>query len=127
PDWDGAIAGLKRAVTELDTRTRAEAHHLLGRMLGRKGAETSVVVAELREAVRLQPDSADFHNTLGLVLIQSGEDAAGIASLREAVRLAPDYAEARANLGAALTPTDSEAAVRELERAVALAPASLNA
>ena len=96
-------------------------------MLGRKGAETSAVVAELREAVRLRPDSADFHNTLGLVLIQAGDDAAGIASLREAVRLAPDYAEARANLGAALTPTDPDAAIRELERAVALAPASLNA
>ena len=85
------------------------------------------MVAELREAVRLRPDSADSHNTLGLVLIQAGDDAAGIASLREAVRLAPDYAEARANLGAALTPTDPDAAVRELERAVALAPASLNA
>ena len=91
-------------------------------MLGRKGAETSAVVAELREAVRLRPDSADFHNTLGLVLIQAGDDAAGIASLREAVRLAPDFAEARANLGAALTPTDPDAAIRELERAVALRP-----
>ena len=38
-----------------------------------------------------------------------------IAALREAVRLAPDYAEARTNLGAALTPTDAEAAIRELE------------
>ena len=148
PDWDAAIAGLNQALSrdsglglravapdakagardsEPNTLVRAEAHHLLGRMLGRKGAETSAVVAELREAVRLRPDSADFHNTLGLVLIQAGDDAAGIASLREAVRLAPDYAEARANLGAALTPTDPDAAIRELERAVALAPASLNA
>ena len=106
---------------------RAEAHHLLGRMLGRQGADSRAVIAELREAVRLRPGLAEAHNTLGLVFVQAGDDAAGIASLREAVRLDPGYAEARANLGAALTPTDAEAAVRELERAVALAPASLNA
>ncbi len=47
--------------------------------------------------------------------------------MREAVRLAPDYADAHANLGAALTPTDAEEAVRELEQAVALAPASVKA
>ena len=63
----------------------------------------------------------------GYRITKAGDDAAGIASLRDAVRLAPDYAEARANLGAALTPTDPDTAIRELERAVALAPASLNA
>ena len=56
------------------------------------------------------------------MLIQAGDDPGGIAALREAVRLDPDYAEAHANLGAALTPTDPEAAIRELEQAVALAP-----
>jgi superkiller protein 3 len=131
PDWDAAIAGLKAALAAPAALAagddRADAHHVLGRMLGRKGAETSAVIAELRAAVRLRPGSAEMHNTLGLVLIQAADDAAGIASLREAVRLAPEYAEARANLGAALTPTDPDAAVRELERAVALAPASVNA
>ena len=43
------------------------------------------------------------------------------------MRLGPDYADAHANLGAALTPTDAEEAVRELEKAVALAPASVKA
>src|SRR5262249_49911844 len=38
-----------------------------------------------------------------------------------------DYAEARANLGAALTPTDPDEAIRQLEQAVALAPASVKA
>ena len=84
------------------------------------------MAAEFREAIRLRPDFAEAHNHLGLVLIQTGEDEAGIAALREAVRISPDYAEARANLGAALTPTDADAAIRELEKAVALAPASVN-
>ena len=61
------------------------------------------------------------------MLIQSGDDPGGIAAFREAVRLQPDYADAHANLGAALTPTDAEEAVRELEKAVALAPGSVKA
>ena len=105
----------------------AEAHNILGRLLGRNGAPGSDVAAEFREAIRLRPDFAEAHNHLGLVLIQTGDDEAGIASLREAVRISPDYAEARANLGAALTPTNAEAAIRELEKAVALAPASVKA
>ena len=40
---------------------------------------------------------------------------------------APDYADCRANLGAAITPTDAEAAIQELEKAVALAPSSVKA
>src|SRR5207245_8993594 len=64
---------------------------------------------------------------LGLVLIQSGDDPGGIAAFREAGRLEKDYADAHANLGAALVPTDAEEAVRELEKAVALAPGSVKA
>jgi tetratricopeptide (TPR) repeat protein len=61
------------------------------------------------------------------VLIQAGDDPAGIAAFREAVRIQPDYADAHANLGAALTPTDPEEAIRELEKAVALAPTLVKA
>ena len=61
------------------------------------------------------------------MLIQTGDDPGGIAALREAVRLAPEYADAHANLGAALTPTDADESIRELEKAVALAPDSVKA
>ena len=126
PDWDAAIAGLRQAM-RCQARARADAHHVLGLLLGRRGAESAAVAAEFREAIRLRPDFAEAHNNLGLVLIQAGDDQAGIAALREAVRLGPDYADAHANLGAALTPTDAEEAIRELEKAVALAPASVKA
>jgi tetratricopeptide (TPR) repeat protein len=126
PDWDAAIAAL-RPSGAAGIKPSAEVHNILGRLLGRKGAPSSDVAAEFREAVRLRPDFAEAHNNLGLVLIQTGEDEAGISSLREAVRISPDYAEARTNLGAALTPTNAEAAIRELEKAVALAPASVKA
>ena len=67
----------------------AEAHNILGRMLGQKGADSATVAAEFREAIRLRPDYAEAHNNLGLVLIQAGDDAGGIAALREAVRIGP--------------------------------------
>ena len=138
PDWGGAVVALREALSapagaapqQTDgtaDRQRAEAHNLLGRLLGRAGASSNDVSAAFREALRLRPDYAEASNNLGLVLIQAGDDQPGIAALREAVRLDPDYAEARANLGAALTPTDPEAAIRELEKAVALAPGSVTA
>ncbi len=125
PDWDAAIAGLRQALAA--DPARADAHNVLGLLLGRKGADSTEVAAEFREAIRLRPDFAEAHNSLGLVLIQAGDDQAGIAALREAVRLGPDYADAHANLGAALTPTDADEAIRELETAVALAPDSVKA
>jgi Flp pilus assembly protein TadD len=125
PDWASAAAALRQATGA--SPGHAEAHNVLGLVLGRQGAISSEVATAFREAVRLRPDFAEAHNNLGLVLIQSGDDSGGIAALREAVRLEKDYADAHANLGAALVPTDPEEAVRELEKAVALAPGSVKA
>ncbi len=125
PDWDAAIDGLRRAIAAHPDQ--AEAHNVLGLMLGRKGADSAEVAAEIREAIRLRPDYAEAQNNLGLVLLQAGDDAGAIAAFREAVRISPEYADAHDNLGAALTPTDAAEAVRELETAVRLAPASVKA
>jgi tetratricopeptide (TPR) repeat protein len=143
PNWDAAVDGLRRTLDVGSDRgqtgvrpgsdqgqttdLRAQAHNVLGLLLGRKGTDANAVAAQFREAVRLRPDFAEAHNNLGLVLIQGGDDEAGIAALRQAVKIRPDYADAHANLGAALTPTDAEEAVRELEKAVALAPTSVKA
>ncbi len=125
PDWDAAIAGIREALAK--TPNRADAHNVLGLLLGRKGAGTSEVVAEFREAVRLRPDFAEAYNNIGLVLTQADDDNAAIAAYRDALRLRPDYADAHANLGAALISTDVEQGIVELEKAVALAPDSVKA
>ncbi len=138
PNWDAAISGLQQslagdnsnAISRPPTARHpvlAETHNVLGHLLGRKGTQSSEVARQFREAIRLRPDFAEAHNNLGLVLIQAGDDEGGIAALREAVRIRPDYADGHGNLGAALTPTDVEEAVRELEKAVALAPTSVKA
>jgi len=125
PDWDTAITELRHALA--GDSGNAEGHNVLGRLLGRKAADSKEVMAQFREAIRLRPDYAEAHNNLGLVLTQTNDDEAAVAEFREAIRIDPDYGDAHANLGAALTSTDSEQAVRELEKAVGLSPASVKA
>ena len=86
-----------------------------------------LVAAEFREAIRLRPDYAEAHNNLGLVLIQAATIRPASPRSARPCAIAPDYADAHTNLGAALTPTDAAEAIRELEKAVALAPASVKA
>ena len=125
PDWDTAIAGIREALAKKPDR--ADAHNILGLLLGRKGADSSVVAVEFREAVRLRPDFAQACNNLGLVLTQAGDDEPALKAFRDAIHIMPDYADAHANLGAALISSDVEQAIRELEKAVALAPDSVKA
>jgi len=125
PDWDRAAAELQKALA--GKPGSAESHNVLGLLLGRKGASSKEVLDEFHEAVQLQPNFAEAHNNMGLVLAQGNDEKAAIAEFREALRISPDYADAHANLGAALTTTDGEEAVRELAKAVALAPGSLKA
>lgn len=54
---------------------------------------------QLREALRLDPASADARYNLGVILARSGRVEAAEAAYREAVRLRPSYAEAWNNLG----------------------------
>jgi tetratricopeptide (TPR) repeat protein len=125
PDWERAISTLRNGLAK--NTASAEGHNVLALLLGRKGADTKEVIAQFREAIRLRPDYSEAHNNLGLVLIQANDDEAAIAEFREAIRFNPAYGDAHANLGAALTNTDSQEAVRELEKAVELAPASVKA
>ena len=124
PDWDDAIAGLRDVVTKM---RRADVHDVLGLLLGRKGASSDEVLAEFREALKLQPKNAEAHNNIGLVLAQTGEDEKAVGEFREAIALKPEYADAHANLGAALMLSDVEQAIAELEKAISLDPTLVTA
>ena len=125
PDWDAAITGLREAGSH--GTPSPEVHNIIGLMLGRKGSDTSQVVAEFNEALRLRPEYAEAHNNLGLVLAQNGDDEKASNEFREAVRIRPDYADAHANLGAVLLLSDVDQAISELEKAISIDPTLLKA
>src|SRR5262249_52400309 len=59
-------------------------------------------IAELRDAIRLRPDSDKAHHDLANALLAKGDLDGAIASFREALRLNPRYASAFDGLGVAL-------------------------
>jgi tetratricopeptide (TPR) repeat protein len=124
PDWDAAVSALRATLAKTN---RADAHNMLGLLLGRKGADSAEVRAEFGEAIRLRPDYAAAHNNIGLVFAQGDEDEKAIAEFREAIRINPNFTDAHANLGATLMATDVEQAIGELEKAASLSPTSVKA
>ena len=104
-----------------------EAHNVLGRLLGRSGADPQQVATAFREAIRLRPNYPEALNHLGLVLTQTDQTNEAIAAFRDAIRLRPDFAEARANLGGVLVIVDADEAIAELNEALALDSGLVNA
>ena len=61
------------------------------------------VVAQWREAIRLNPNDAAAHNNLGIALRDRGLLAAAAVAFAEVVRLRPSFFEGHNNLGLVLT------------------------
>lgn len=88
----------------------AIARHSLAYLYGREEIELPRAVALAREATRLAPTTALYHNTLSWLLLKSDDrDAAEIAALR-AVELAPGNAVYRARLSAVREHIDKDGA-----------------
>ena len=125
PDIDVAIEVMR---AELERSPGSpEAQNVLGRLLGRAGANPQQVSAAFREAIRQRPDYPEALNNLGLVLTQTDQTEEALEAFRSAVRLRPDFAEARANLGGVLVIVDPDKAVEELLAALELDPGLVNA
>jgi Flp pilus assembly protein TadD len=69
-------------------------------MLTRAG-KLNEAVEQLNEAVRLNPNSPEAQNNLGLVLLMRGDAAQSIAHFSNALRLRPDFKLAQDNLNRA--------------------------
>ncbi|HZT52290.1 MAG TPA: tetratricopeptide repeat protein [Stellaceae bacterium] len=79
--------------------------------------------AAYRRAAALDPNRAEIHCNLGLVLQGQGRLPEAAAAFRRAVALAPDLREAQFNLGIALCELgEAAAAVPVLQRATTLLP-----
>jgi hypothetical protein len=79
-------------------------------------------------AVRLNPDSAEFNNNLGVVLNKEGFFETAIRASRKAIFLYPDYVEAHNNVGTALMELGRFSEAKEaFERAIAIDPNCVSA
>ncbi len=113
---------LYRDVAAAAPAQAAEVHHWLG-VLYAQTARLNEAIAQLTEAVRLDPGNAAAHCDLGSALGQQGHSDAAIAAFRQALRLTPGAAPAHLNLGVALAQQGAfDEAVACFERAIALAP-----
>ncbi|MDP6805054.1 MAG: tetratricopeptide repeat protein [Rhodospirillales bacterium] len=64
--------------------------------------DLSGAAASLKAAIKCNPDYAEAHNALGVVLGAKGRDQQAIAAYRRAIVLRPDFADANYNLGIVL-------------------------
>ena len=60
-------------------------------------------IAQLEAAVRVRPDYAEAHNSLGAALFHAGRVPEAVAQFAAALRIKPDYVEARKNLDRVLS------------------------
>ncbi len=89
-------------------------------------AEQARIRAKIAEALTLDPDSAEAHASLGLVLLVGGKNSEAELALRRAVALNPNYASAHQWLGVALSRSaEMDGALEHLKLATKLDPLSL--
>jgi len=94
-------------------------HNNLGVVLMSTGREREAA-SEFETAVRLTPDSADYHVNLGLALAQMpGRTADAVAEYQRALKIEPNLAAAHLNLGLAFAsmPGRLEDAIAEYRKA----------
>jgi cytochrome c-type biogenesis protein CcmH/NrfG len=90
--------------------------------------EYGKAIADLTEAVRINPNYGDAYNDLGIAYARTGNLAAALAALDRAVVLDPEYADAFYNRAMVrIQRGDLGAAVEDLSRAISLDPSNLTA
>jgi TPR repeat protein len=130
PQKEQTIAELRQALRALKNQHNgaspqpllAEAYLEIGLALIETG-NLPGAITELREALRLQPDSIPIRAGLGLTLYHMGDVDSAIEEYRVVLRLQPDLAQAHLDLARALMAKHDWAAARaELQSALQLQP-----
>jgi tetratricopeptide (TPR) repeat protein len=96
----------------------------MGKALAIDPARLPAAITEYQAALRLNPDSAEVHNSLGMALARMGRKDEAMAEYQAALRADPNFAEAHYNLGAALAkfPGRLPEALPHMEAALRLRP-----
>jgi tetratricopeptide (TPR) repeat protein len=81
-------------------------------------------IEHLEEAVRLEPDSAEYHRYLGIALANARRPEEAITHLKRSLALAPDAAEVEQHLAGAIDDIRRTKAIERLRKALADRPES---
>lgn len=100
------------------------AHQNLGNLLLDTPGKLNDAIAEFQEALRIEPDIPEVHNSLGGALMRVGRLPEATAEFETAVRLKPDYPDGHNSLGSALAQTPGRTAdgIAEFQTALRLRP-----
>ena len=102
--------------------TNSDAHHFLGVVAMERG-QREVAHRYLKGAIRLRPNEAKFHNSLGVFLVRERRFPFAIHHFWQAIALQPDYVDGLKNLANALADIgDHEESLQMAERALKFAP-----
>lgn len=116
-DFDGAIADASEAIRLglRNDQSLAGAYQIRGTAKYKQGRTSEVALADLDEALRLDPECVDGLIGRGAVRMIAGDFDRARADLAEALRLQPDRLDARANLAALFVQQgDYDGAIAEL-------------
>lgn len=119
----GAARAQWRAVLALDPAHGATWHAYGSSGTGHGGAGRAEAICNLRRAARLDPEKAEIHHDLGILLRQDDRIDEAIDCQRRALSLQPGFLSAWMSLGNALLERgEIAAAAQALEWAVCLSP-----
>lgn len=81
-------------------------------------------ISHFQTSLRIKPDQADAHNSIGAYFLQNGRDAEAIPEFEAALRIKPDLADAHFNLALAFAkiPERVTEAIAQYETALRLKP-----
>jgi TolB-like protein/cytochrome c-type biogenesis protein CcmH/NrfG len=102
-DFQSAELALRRAVAR--SPSYAEAHYALASVLPSNG-NMAEGLAEMREALSLDPLSTEFSGWVARFLLYSGRYEEAVAQCKETIRLDPQYYYAHVRMGNALMAMD---------------------
>jgi len=97
---------------------------MLGQVLWRQRRNPEAMAA-FRKAIADDPEVPELHNSLGMLLLAGGDEAAAEKELREAMRIQPSLPQVQMNLASVLAPRGGTAAAEaryHFEQAIRLKP-----
>lgn len=110
--------GIEHVTRALAIKPYTDAYNNLGILLASKG-ELAQAEVQFRQALKLDPLSAEAHNNLGITLERQGNSKEAFVHYQAALRIRPGYPDARNNMGQFLLKQNKqEDALRQFQEAV---------